>query len=111
MRLSLAVATLAAAGMTASVASAAAQPLHHHRHHAYHHHRYGHAPVAGGYGQGQGYGDARYGYPGGAYGAGQIIEDATIRQQHAPGVTNELAPDAKESATGGPSGGVPGFSR
>ncbi len=30
------------------------------------------------------------------------------RAQHEPGVTQELEPDAKQSATGGPSGGVPG---
>ena len=35
---------------------------------------------------------------------------ATARAYTEPGVTQELAPDAKQSATGGPSGGVPGFS-
>lgn len=38
------------------------------------------------------------------------IAHATTVMQNAPGVTNELAPDAKETATGGPVGGVPGFS-
>ena len=40
---------------------------------------------------------------------GAIIAAATRRAQHDPGVTLELAPDAKETATGGPVGGVPGF--
>lgn len=39
-----------------------------------------------------------------------VIEDLTRRAQHEPGVTSELAPDAHQTATGGPSGGVPGFS-
>ena len=42
---------------------------------------------------------------------GEIILNQTERAQHEPGVTQELAPDAKQTATGGPSGGVPGFSR
>ncbi len=122
MRVSIAIAALAAAGLTASATGAAARPLHHHRLYAYHHHGYGYAPfpfqpyrrgyptTAGGYDHGPGYGYPPYGYPGGAYGAGQIIENATIRAQHEPGVTSELAPDAKQTATGGPVGGVPGFS-
>ena len=40
----------------------------------------------------------------------EAIARATARQQASPGLTEELAPDAKETATGGPSGGVPGFS-
>ena len=51
-----------------------------------------------------------YGYP---YAGGwqyDAIARATAAEQAAPGLTNELAPDAKETATGGPSGGVPGFS-
>ncbi|MBE7190222.1 MAG: hypothetical protein INR67_18175 [Jatrophihabitans endophyticus] len=40
----------------------------------------------------------------------EAIARATARQRAAPGLTEELAPDAKETATGGPSGGVPGFS-
>ncbi len=42
--------------------------------------------------------------------SGGIIARQTERAQHEPGVTSELAPDAKQTATGGPSGGVPGFS-
>jgi hypothetical protein len=40
----------------------------------------------------------------------EAIARATARQRAAPGLTEELAPDALETATGGPSGGVPGFS-
>ena len=50
----------------------------------------------------------------GSYGGsweGAAIARATERMQYAPGVTNELAPDAKATPTGGPSGGVPGFRR
>ena len=43
------------------------------------------------------------------YAPGEIIRDATERAQREPGVTSELAPDAKQTATGGPVGGVPGF--
>ena len=39
-----------------------------------------------------------------------IVLRHTIKAQSEPGVTLELAPDAKETATGGPVGGVPGFS-
>ena len=42
-------------------------------------------------------------------GPGSIVFNRTVRSQHEPGVTEELAPDAKQTATGGPSGGVPGF--
>ena len=35
---------------------------------------------------------------------------ATARAYREPGTTLDLAPDAKLTATGGPSGGVPGFS-
>ncbi len=41
---------------------------------------------------------------------GAIVRQQTERSAHEPGVTNELAPDAKETATGGPSGGIPGRS-
>lgn len=42
-------------------------------------------------------------------GPGSAVLNATIRAAHEPGVTLELAPDAKETATGGPVGGPPGF--
>ena len=38
---------------------------------------------------------------------GYIIEAATNRARREPGVTTELDPTAKETATGGPSGGIP----
>ena len=41
---------------------------------------------------------------------GAIVRQQTERSAREPGVTQELAPDAKETATGGPSGGVPGRS-
>ena len=49
---------------------------------------------------------------GGSYADTQdnAVARATARAYTEPGVTQELAPDAKQSATGGPSGGVPGFS-
>ena len=51
---------------------------------------------------------------GGYYGVGgyegDIIARRTAEAYREPGVTLELAPDAKQTATGGPSGGVPGFS-
>ena len=40
---------------------------------------------------------------------GAAVSAATERAQREPGVTSELAPDSKQTATGGPSGCVPGF--
>ncbi len=54
---------------------------------------------------------AGYAYP--AYEGGwqaAVIAQRAAENQNAPGVTNELAPDNIATATGGPSGGVPGFS-
>ena len=42
-------------------------------------------------------------------GPGSIVLNLTEKARREPGVTFELAPDAKETATGGPVGGVPGF--
>lgn len=69
-----------------------------------HHHRR-RAAVAHGYAQ-------PYAGYGGSYADTQndAVARATARAYTEPGVTQELAPDAKQSATGGPSGGVPGFS-
>ncbi len=53
-------------------------------------------------------GASAYPYWGGWQAA--VIARATAEQQNAPGVTNELAPDNMATATGGPVGGVPGFS-
>lgn len=41
---------------------------------------------------------------------GWEIRAQTERAQNEPGLTSELSPGAKQTATGGPSGGVPGFS-
>ena len=41
---------------------------------------------------------------------GAAVRAMARRNQFAPGVTNELAPDNIATASGGPSGGVPGFS-
>ena len=72
--------------------------------------------------EGTGAGDLRVGNPsqevlGSGYynpyagyeGPGSIVLNATERARREPGVTLELSPDAKETATGGPVGGVPGF--
>ena len=37
---------------------------------------------------------------------GTTVNQAQERQNNAPGVTNEISSDAKQSATGGPSGGL-----
>lgn len=42
-------------------------------------------------------------------GPGSIVLNETEKARREPGVTVEIAPDAKETATGGPVGGVPGF--
>ena len=39
----------------------------------------------------------------------EVIARATERAQTEPGLTNELAPDSRQTATGGPVGGVPGY--
>ena len=82
---------------------------HHHRHY-----RYGPAQPDG---SGEPYGYRNAPYPqfyGGYYGGGgweaQTNARLTAQAYREPGVTLELAPDSKQSATGGPSGGVPGFS-
>ena len=108
---------------------ATAKPRHHHRTHASRHvPAYGYAPA---YARGPAYGYARRGYAYGAYGPtsadpyppsaadnpynpyaapGAALRALARQNQNAPGVTNELAPDNIATATGGPSGGVPGFS-
>ena len=43
-------------------------------------------------------------------GAGGIIARETERAQRESGVTSEFAPGSKQTATGGPVGGIPGFS-
>jgi hypothetical protein len=108
---------------TALVDGAAAQTAyrHGHRHHAHyvsgthHAHRYSAYAYRDDDGnRGLGYTNPAYGYSEAPYdpsytGPGAIIFNATRRAAQEPGVTNELSPDAKETATGGPVGGVPGF--
>ena len=85
-----------------------------HRHHAVRSHAYAYAhsyrhagPYADAY---DGPRAQAFAYPyWGGWQAAVIARD-TIEQQNAPGVTNELAPDNRATATGGPVGGVPGFS-
>jgi hypothetical protein len=43
-------------------------------------------------------------------GPGSTVLRKSLQAQHEPGVTQELSPSAKQTATGGPSGGVPGLS-
>ena len=101
---------LIAAGTMLVAAPAVAQGYHHHRRH----HRYAAAQPDG---SGEPYGYRNLPYPqfyGGYYGGGgwEAATNARLTAQayREPGVTLELAPDSKQSATGGPSGGVPGFS-
>ena len=37
----------------------------------------------------------------------EIVHNAKNKETRAPGMTKEIAPDAKETATGGPAGGLP----
>lgn len=61
------------------------------------------------YGANYGHGYASgFGYAGGWEGA--AVARLTAKAYTEPGLTLELAPDAKLTATGGPVGGVPGFS-
>ena len=117
---------LLAAGTMLAATPALAQPYHHHRHY-----RYGPAQPDGS-GEPFGYRDAPYpqaygGYYGTgdrSYGAGyahgyasgfgyagswEAAANARLTAQayREPGVTLELDPFAKQTATGGPSGGLP----
>ena len=42
-------------------------------------------------------------------GPGATVLKKSLEAQHEPGVAQEVAPDAKQTATGGPSGGLPGL--
>lgn len=91
---------------------ATAQPRHHHRAHAGRHvhapHGYAYAPR--GYARSDPYAYASED-PYSPYAApGAAIRALARENQNAPGLTNELAPGNIATATGGPSGGVPGFS-
>lgn len=113
---------IGAAVVALAPVSASARHLHHHHQLRAHRAWQGHSPNAayapspyGGYGAGSqgspsqeplgsGYYNPYVGYQG----PGSIVLNATERARREPGVTLELAPDAKETATGGPVGGVPG---
>ncbi len=41
-------------------------------------------------------------------GPGATVLQKSLKAQHEPGVAEELEPGAKQTATGGPSGGLPG---
>lgn len=125
---------LIATGTVLAAAPALAQGGYHdgHRHHRTHRYAaaqpdgsgepygYRNAPYPQAYGGYYGTGDRSYGreygqgYASGFGYAGSWEAAAnarlTAKAYREPGVTLELAPDAKETATGGPSGGVPGFS-
>ena len=91
--------------------AAEARPFHRAVHH--HHQRYvrnGHLAFKASNPQ-----DPRFGYEeapadSSYQGPGAEVFRRTIQSAHEPGVTLELEPDAKETATGGPSGGVPSHS-
>ncbi len=100
----------AALGLCAPVAAA---PLHHHGGGTHHRSR-----GAGAHLIGRDFGEHASQEPIGggqvdpyaAYtGPGSAVLNATVRAAGEPGVIHELAPDAKETATGGPVGGPPGF--
>ena len=102
-------ALIAAGTMLVAVPAPAQSYRHHHRHHR--------SAAAGPDGGGEPYGNRNAPYPqayGGYYGGGgweaETNARLTAQAYREPGVTLELAPDSKQSATGGPSGGVPGFS-
>ena len=102
---------------------ASARPLHHHHHIA-------HASYIGARHGYPAYGHAALGEPqedGGAfnagaaqvpprgfynnyYGPGATVLRRGVAAQYEPGATQEIEPDAKQTATGGPVGGLPGRS-
>lgn len=120
MKMFPAVLAAAATAMLLPAGAAQARMRHHH-----HYHRVAGARFFAVYPPGPGafgpYG-APYGHPSqeplgsGLYnpyldyaGPGSIVLNRTEQARREPGLTQELAPDAKETATGGPVGGVPGF--
>ncbi len=110
---------LFATGAMLAASPALAHSIHHHRHYRYaaaqpdgsgEPYGYRNAPYPQAYGgyygagrYGNGYG---YGYAGGW--EGEANARLTARAYREPGLALELAPDAKETATGGPVGGLPG---
>ena len=100
--LSYVAATAAILALSASTAEAR-----HAKAHAHHHYAHGGTPGARAVPT-----NPRYGYQAppaeSSYeGPGADIYRQTILSAHAPGTALELNPDAKESATGGPAGGLP----
>ena len=108
-----------------TVSAAEARPHHEgvvaHHHYRYHHHhyRYGTATAASipyraerpsfgnPYPVRPQYGYEEAPYNPGYQGPGAEVYRRTIESAHEPGVTLQLDPEAKETATGGPSGGIP----
>lgn len=89
--------------LSASVADAR---THHVARHAHGHHaRHGATRLGDGAqpSAGHGYGPTASSYQG----PGAEVFRRTIQTEQAPGVTREIDPDAKQSATGGPAGGLP----
>ncbi len=125
--------TISGVALAALTASAAEAKPRHVRAAAHHHYRYGSNHYRDGYARTR-YGTAtgadilyrqqrpsyenpysvrpQYGYEEAPYdpsyyGYGTQVFRRTIQAAHEPGVTLELDPAAKETATGGPSGGLP----
>ena len=73
------------------------------------HHRHSHAPPRERPSSEEPYAGLRGNPYAGYVGPGSEVLNATVRAAREPGVTLELSPDAKETATGGPVGGPPGF--
>ncbi len=109
-----------AAIVSSSVTAAEAQPRHdgaRHSHHRYHsaerHAPLGHPDVGARYDVRARYPvDPRFGYEEAPddpsyHGPGGEVFRRTIESAHEPGLATELDPDAKQTATGGPSGGLP----
>ena len=104
----------------ASLGASAAQARPHHRRVADHHHyRYGYATAANipyraerpsfrnPYPLRPQYGYEEAPYDGAYQGAGADVFRRTIQSAHEPGVTLQVEPESKETATGGPAGGLP----
>ena len=102
-------AVTAALGLCSSVAAA---PLHHHLGGGRHHDRRIAAPRVRErviHASQEPLGSGQVNPYAGYNGPGSAVLNATVRAAGEPGVIHELAPDAKETATGGPVGGPPGF--
>ena len=98
---------LASACALIAVPAASARPLHHHHRLAAHH------PAVYAQQDGAAFNaGAAQVPPKGTYdnyrGPGATVLKRGLDAQHEPGVAQEIAPDAKQSATGGPAGGLPG---